>query len=221
MEFKKILVRSLSGIIYIAIIVGCILLRSEGIAALTVLFGILATIEFTKITRGLHNHGLPVLLADIAGVVCLGLSFYGFPVLLWIACLLWRLVLELYTRDSDSLRNLSYSIMGQVYIGIPLCTMLGVSVFFGMPYLLLAIFMFIWLNDTGAFIVGCTFGRHIAQEVVGRFFRRTAFLFGLFRTFRAGVAWIFRNGTQYMDMVRSCVCRKRICHMGRPCRVYD
>ena len=40
MEFKKILVRSLSGIIYIAIIVGCILLRSEGIAALTVLFGI-------------------------------------------------------------------------------------------------------------------------------------------------------------------------------------
>ncbi len=51
MEFKKILVRSLSGIIYIAIIVGCILLRSEGIAALTVLFGILATIEFTKITR--------------------------------------------------------------------------------------------------------------------------------------------------------------------------
>lgn len=160
MEFKKILVRSLSGIIYIAIIVGCILLRSEGIAALTVLFGILATIEFTKITRGLHNHGLPVLLADIAGVVCLGLSFYGFPVLLWIACLLWRLVLELYTKDSDSLRNLSYSIMGQVYIGIPLCTMSGVSVFFGMPYLLLAIFMFIWLNDTGAFIVGCTFGRH-------------------------------------------------------------
>ncbi len=101
-----------------------------------------------------------MLLADIAGVVCLGLSFYGFPVLLWIACLLWRLVLELYTKDSDSLRNLSYSIMGQVYIGIPLCTMLGVSVFFGMPYLLLAIFMFIWLNDTGAFIVGCTFGRH-------------------------------------------------------------
>lgn len=160
MELKKILVRSLSGIIYIGIIVGCILFGSEGVAVLAVLFGSLATIEFTKITKGLNKEIVPSLLADIAGVLCLSLGFYGFPVLLWIACLLWRLVLELYSRDPDPLRSLSYSLMTQLYIGLPLCMMFGISEFFGTPYLLLAIFMFIWINDTGAFVVGCTIGRH-------------------------------------------------------------
>lgn len=160
MNLKKILIRSFSGLLYIAIIVGAILWGRPGITLLSVIFGTIATIEFTKITKGLSAARIPALIADAAGVICLALGSYFLPMLVWIFCVVCRLVIELYANEEDALRSLAYSMMIQVYIGMPMFVLTAFSEFLAAPHLLLAIFIFIWLNDTGAFLVGCTIGRH-------------------------------------------------------------
>ena len=61
----------------------------------------------------------------------------------------------------------AYSILGQIYIVLPLA-LLGVwgysteyQLLYGHPeYILMVLFAFIWINDTGAYVVGSTLGRH-------------------------------------------------------------
>ena len=64
MDLKKIAIRALSGLVYIAIIIGCIMMHTEGISVLAILLGTLASIEFTKITGGLTVRRIPAVLAD-------------------------------------------------------------------------------------------------------------------------------------------------------------
>lgn len=160
MNLKKIILRSISGLIYIGLIVVAILCCTEGLAVLAIVLGTLATIEFTKITKGLTRGTIPGLIADIASIGFLSLSFFIFPLTFWILCIIIRLIIQLYCETTNPLKDLAYSLMTQIYIGLPLALMVGFGIFFGSPTLMLAIFIFIWLNDTGAFLVGCTIGKH-------------------------------------------------------------
>ena len=74
--------------------------------------------------------------------------------------LTFRLVMQLYSQESSPLTNIAYSYMGQMYIALPLGLM---SMYYTLPdgkFLLLAMFIMIWLNDTGAFLVGSMIGKH-------------------------------------------------------------
>ena len=90
MDFKKILVRSLSGIIYIGVIVGAILLEYRGITLLSMLFAALASIEFSKITVGLRRDNIATVIVDTAAACLLSLAFFGFPLALWLVCMMPR-----------------------------------------------------------------------------------------------------------------------------------
>ena len=189
MDFKKILVRSLSGIIYIGVIVGAILLEYRGITLLSMLFAALASIEFSKITVGLRRDNIATVIVDTAAACLLSLAFFGFPLALWLVCMIVRLVMELYTDRADHLRQLAFSFMTQIYIGVPLALMTGFAEFLGAPRLLLAIFCFIWINDTGAFLVGCTLGKHKLFPSISPKKIWEGFIGGLLLCMAAGVAF--------------------------------
>lgn len=159
MDLKKLLVRASSGIIYVAIIVGCILYNRVSLIALTMGLAALATAEFIKITKGFdRRHGLSLLI-DIAASVALSMSFYLYPILIWIALIMFRLILELYMKEDNPISNLAYSMMSQIYIALPFALMTAISEFWK-PNVILLIFILIWVNDTGAYLVGSTIGRH-------------------------------------------------------------
>ena len=68
--------------------------------------------------------------------------------------------MQLYNQESSPLTNLAYSYMGQMYVALPIGLM---SMYYTLPngmHLLLAVFIMIWLNDTGAFCVGSLLGKH-------------------------------------------------------------
>lgn len=159
MDAKKIIIRSLSGLVYVAVIVGCILWGVIPFTWMAAIFGAVAVIEFEKITGNLQKTGLPAMLLDIAGTVCLAFAWMTFPLLVWSFILLCRMTLELYLKSESPLANLSRSMMTQLYIGLPLGMMACIALFWGL-HLVLAVFLMIWLNDTGAFLVGSAFGRH-------------------------------------------------------------
>ncbi|MDE5651391.1 MAG: phosphatidate cytidylyltransferase, partial [Duncaniella sp.] len=69
-------------------------------------------------------------------------------------------VMQLYSQENSPLTNLAYSYMGQMYIALPIGLMSMYYTLNDGKALLLLMFIMIWLNDTGAFLVGSMIGRH-------------------------------------------------------------
>lgn len=159
MDIKKLLVRTLSGLVYCLIVVGSILLGEQGVLALAILFSLLASLEFTKICGDLSAGRWPAILLDTLGCVALCFSFLIYPLVAWGFIILLRFILELYMHEERPIRSLAMSMLTQIYVGVPMALMVAIG-WLWHPVMLLALFLFIWINDTGAFLVGSAIGRH-------------------------------------------------------------
>lgn len=189
MDLKKLSLRTISGLIYIAIIVGCILCGHVGIFILAVVLGVLATIEFSKICGTMSVRTIPTLLLDIAGCICLCFSVYIFPIVIWVFIMMARMIEELYCKAENPVRNLAVSMSSQIYIALPLSLMVVSGCIFGSVNILLAMFIFIWINDTGAFLTGSMLGRHRLFERISPKKSWEGFFGGL--VFNLVAAWLF------------------------------
>jgi phosphatidate cytidylyltransferase len=160
--------RTLSGFIYVALIIGSILLSQYTFAAFFALICGLAVHEFHKLTNLQSAVDVNSEIAFVGGILLFFCAFvyksgvlpytvfsvYGFYVIL-------ILVLELYRKKSNPLNNWAYFIMGQFFVALPF-TLLNYIIFIEdyQPIILLAVFITIWINDTGAYLVGVTLGKH-------------------------------------------------------------
>ena len=86
----------------------------------------------------------------------------------YLALLLYLMITELYLKRSNPLGNWAFSMLSQLYVALPFA-LLNVLAFHNdpvsssvayNPILPLSIFVFIWLNDTGAYCVGSLIGKH-------------------------------------------------------------
>ncbi len=160
MDFHKLLIRSISGAVYCAIIVCCILCGYWGVFALGVLLSALACVEMSKMFHELSREELPVLIIDITGCICLAIApIMPVAMLMWIAAMVVRLIEQLYIVEGNPVKEMALSAFKQLYIGLPMLLMTAIAYLIH-PMLILAIFIFIWINDTGAFLVGSMFGKH-------------------------------------------------------------
>ncbi|MDE7180466.1 MAG: phosphatidate cytidylyltransferase [Muribaculaceae bacterium] len=159
MSLKKVGLRAVSGVVYCGLIVLCIYLGLPGVTALAMLFSALGCVEFNKMTHSVSENTIPAIALDVVGCLCLCFGYLGYPLIVWGVVLLCRFILQLYINSDRPLQGLSRSMLTQIYIGFPMAIMTGIACFFS-PMILLAIFILIWLNDTGAFIVGSLMGRH-------------------------------------------------------------
>lgn len=161
---KNWITRSLTGIIYIAIIVAGIMLQGYCFLAMALLLGIPAVMEFKRITmKDIHGSSLNTLLDIVASsfVITAGTAPYNSEQ--WLAAALGvvivRMVTILYSHSEDPIRSIMSSLSVIIYIALPIALMGSIAEMAG-PHLLLLMFVLIWLNDTGAFVVGSLCGRH-------------------------------------------------------------
>lgn len=157
---KNLALRTISGIVYCGIIIAAILLGNITVELLAILFCVLAVVEFTKILNNFTYQRLPIILLDIAGAISLCLFTSVISIVFWVTIVLIRFAVELYFKDNNPVKSISQSVFMQIYIGLPLGCMVAIYEWFDAPYLLLALFLLLWINDTGAYITGCTLGRH-------------------------------------------------------------
>lgn len=170
---KNLLSRSLTGAVYVAVIVAGILVSYETFILLGCLLAGLAVGEFHNLAG--RNAGRLEAIIDIAAALTLVIgmdnftgslgSGYSFPTLavygsLYLLLIMVRLIIQLYTHDKDPLSSITVSLAAQVYIALPLALMSVIYNSVGGKALVLAMFIMIWLNDTGAYIVGSQIGRH-------------------------------------------------------------
>jgi phosphatidate cytidylyltransferase len=73
-------------------------------------------------------------------------------------------ITEIFSRRPNPLQNVAYTILGLIYIALPLSSLMFLntpkaSLLYGMPVLLLGYFLITWVYDTGAYLFGVRFGR--------------------------------------------------------------
>ena len=85
----------------------------------------------------------------------------------YLVTVVYLLISELYAKQEDPINNWAYTMLSQMYIALPF-SLLNVLAFTATPngqisfntLLPLSIFVFLWVNDTGAYCVGSLLGRH-------------------------------------------------------------
>ena len=172
---NNMLLRAITGTIYVALIVCSIIWGgSLGFPALCVLFALLATIEFHTLTSA-DSHPLLlgldiigafvitstplVVVTSIARTSILAIpTVIGGMLVVFVFYLLARLIAQLYLTGKSPLTSWTASLAGQLYISLPLALAAGVYLLSG-PAFALTMFIMIWLNDTGAYVVGSRIGR--------------------------------------------------------------
>ncbi len=190
---KNVIVRSITGLIYIIAVIAAVLSGPVGMLILTAVFTILAIDEFNRIS---NPDGLPcpLRILDIAG----GLSMLSIAYMInrlpneWVAIglvcyliyLMARLIIPLYFKQLNQLNSSSFSLMGQLYIAAPLSALLSMA---DHTSLIMLIFIMIWLNDTGAFCVGSLIGRRRLFERISPKKSWEGFYGGLLFSIIAGI----------------------------------
>lgn len=194
---KSLVTRSITGIIYVGLIVGAILGGPGWFYALALLLGVLAVSEFDRLANPERLSAATILLDVIgsASVISLFAARAVNPRLLSVGIfctlvyLVARLVSQLYISDGSPLRHYAVSLMAQLYISLPLGLLTALYSF--SPAVVLVLFIMIWLNDTGAFCVGSLFGKHRLFERVSPKKSWEGFFGGL--AFTLGAAALFRT----------------------------
>lgn len=169
---KNFIVRTITAVFFVAAIVSCFL-RPE---AMILLFGLVTGLtiwEFTGLVNERKDVNVNQMISTVAGVY-LFLAMAGYnsgmtPAAVFIpylVTLIYLMVAELYLKQPDPVNDWAYTMMSQLYIALPF-SMLSVLAFqsddTGIHYtwmVPLSVFVFLWINDTGAYLCGSLLGRH-------------------------------------------------------------
>lgn len=167
--------RTITGILFVAILVGSILYNPLTFGLLFTLISALCIHEFAQLMNHSGRAQINPIITALGGAYLM-LALMSFctqqPVgssvfLLYLALILYLLISELYKKSDNPISNWAVSLMSQLYIALPFA-LLNVLAFHNdsagsvsyNPILPLSIFVFIWLSDTGAYCFGSLFGKH-------------------------------------------------------------
>ena len=165
--------RILSGAIYIALIVGAILLLDNSPVMYLLVFPLLIVLGIGEMVTMAKNDAAQswlVNVIDMLGGVGLFVAFYMhyegetmqsralwlLPVAFYVII---RCIVQLYRPQQNALHSLERSFFSLGYVALPV-SLLNCIMSITAPRLLLGMFIFIWLYDTGAYCVGMLLGRH-------------------------------------------------------------
>lgn len=123
---------------------GALTLDVFGIIALTIPCVLSAWTSYNTLPS-LWGSGGALLIYGIAGM------------LLWLFYIVLRMLSAIYQREGSPVKNLAFSMLGQLYIGMGLVSAQLLSL--QSAGLVLLVFILIWINDTGAFLVGSAIGK--------------------------------------------------------------
>lgn len=171
-KMKNLIVRTLTGVAFVVILVGGILWNNISYTLLFALITALSVNEFCKLANSRADVSVNSTICTLAGTY-LFLAMSGYcsgitPAVVFIPYLLsvvYLLVSELYLRSEHALNNWAFTALSQMYVALPLATLnllaYNSTAITAYNYMLpLSVFVFLWLNDTGAYCFGSLLGRH-------------------------------------------------------------
>ncbi|MBR4297044.1 MAG: phosphatidate cytidylyltransferase [Bacteroidaceae bacterium] len=180
---KNFIIRAITGLLFAAVLIGSILYNP---ISLIVLFSIVAALTIWEFSTIVNNHAgasINRLISAAAGFyLVFATGWYQLDLISaldftpYLLTLIYLLVSELYRQEENPLKNWAYAFASQVYIALPfaLLSVLGlqynsfdnrVDYNFIFP---LSVFIFLWMSDTGAYLVGSLLGRYFPAKLFPR-----------------------------------------------------
>ena len=153
---------------YVALITATLLLYPYTNIPFVLLFAFVALIGIHEMENMLEVDDKRILAIDFVGGLCVLGSFYlycdnDFNSFLWLlptmCYLLVRFIGQLYYPIQKSVKSLQQSLLSVFYVSVPVGLMFLVMEITN-PRMLLAVFVMVWLYDTGAYVFGSLLGRH-------------------------------------------------------------
>ena len=172
---KKLLVRIATGAAFAITLLASILYGKASFGVLFLLVTLLSVNEFCSITKIYKGTTFSSWLAVLGGgylFIATFMLFHGVrvnPLTIYspyIAIVAYIFIRQLFDTEGKSLDNYAYFTLSQVYVAVPFALLNILATGGAEPgntyswLLPITIFFFIWCNDTGAFFVGCSIGRH-------------------------------------------------------------
>lgn len=167
---KNFLVRTISGAIYVSLILGALLVQTQWLLFSLFLFCTVAgIIEYNLLSKVNRDRTFTTVLDCCAGVWLLyasmqyGSGTFGTEVFTpYAAYLLYVLARSVFHEPNNLYRNVGNSLISQLLIALPFSLGGYMTVKNGEfnGTFLLGLYLLTWINDTGAYIVGVSFGKH-------------------------------------------------------------
>lgn len=170
---KNFIQRAITGIIFVAVLIGCIIGSPFSFGILFAIISGMATYEFCNLVNKQEDVDINRNICTL-GSVFLFFCFFYYGInptdtgifIPYLILFVYLMISELYLKKSNPIHNWAYSMLSQVYVGLPFA-LLNVLAFQSIEatsyyqfILPLSIFIFIWINDTGAYCTGMLFGKH-------------------------------------------------------------
>ena len=166
---SNLIKRTLSGAVFVAVIIGSIWLHPYAYAGVMLAVVVWAMLEFYDIVIKDRVHTGKIF-GVMIGVALFAISFFyvqgiisSHVFLFLIPLLVFLFISQLYSKNLYTFRAIAYTLTGVVYIALPFALCNGLVFPFNGEYspdILLGFFILLWTNDTFAYLTGVTFGRH-------------------------------------------------------------
>lgn len=174
---KNFIVRTITGVFFVAaIVVG--FMNPQAMVALFALVTGLTVWEFCGLVNDRPFVTVNRFICTVAGVYFFfAMAYYCSDIyggdaksvvfIPYLVTIIYLLVAELYLQAKDPVNNWAYTMLSQLYIALPF-SLLNVLAFNATSQgfvafntlLPLSVFVFLWINDSGAYCVGSLLGRH-------------------------------------------------------------
>ena len=169
---KNFIVRTITAVFFVAAIVSCFLCPEAMIFLFALVTG-MTIWEFTGLVNDRNRVSVNQMISTVAGVYFF-LAMAGFcsgitpPSIFvpYLVTLIYLMVAELYLKQEDPIHDWAYTMMSQLYIALPFSLLnvlafqsdaSGIHFVWSIP---LSVFVFLWINDAGAYICGSLLGKH-------------------------------------------------------------
>lgn len=173
--------RTLTGAVFVSVMIGCIWWSFWSMAGLFLVISVLGLWEFYSLLE--KNNSSPQKITGIIISVIMGRYFISllaskfstllssfFGIFIPVSMLIF--FIELFRNKQLPFQNIGYTFLGLLYVQIPflLLSSLAINTHFSdftnshqqlfTPYIILGFFFLIWANDTFAYLVGISIGKH-------------------------------------------------------------
>ena len=149
--------RTLSAIVYAGTVIATTLLHPMYFGIVFMIVSAWAIYEHHKLVQTSIKAACYAIIATVLLFATMYFHFLGDPICKWLfflylAVFILAIIRELFIPQEDPIRSWGHLCSGQIMIALPFALMNGILM--ENKFLLLSLFVILWLNDSGAYIVG-------------------------------------------------------------------
>lgn len=162
-QFKSLLTRTISGIVFLVLMVGSFFLPAYWQFILFTLIAVLAVYEYMTIVEVSGVKPQKVMGLVMTVLLIQGAYFPNITEISWVVAYVFMnfvLTLELFRKEEQVFNNIVHTLLPIFWVAVPFAMAGVTNAILDHREVVLALFILLWTSDTFAYCGGSLFGKH-------------------------------------------------------------